>query len=395
MRRDIRSAILFAAAVSVAAWLAWPRPSASIASPVDRVEVVTMVLLLAGLPLLARLFFGPVGSSRLARVLRFGTWAAVLGLIPARIAVEQFGYTPPRGGIDLRVYLLIANPRGKGDPLGNQIVFLVVMALYLTAMLWMTSRRSRIVPATLAIGAGSGAVLGVVMYTVAPLGLSSAATNPWLPGSDIDPLMLTAWLLVIGGPLAAGVVADWRYTASSSAPQPPGARVRQLMAAGLLTSLTGALFVTVLGTGTIAAMLKAPWLRNWLYHGHHLLYGVQNLSSDLTTLPAIAYSHEMTGAADLSAFLVMGVAFPLVALGLTGFGALTLWESSAPSGGSRPPGDGGPPRPELPPDPPDGIRRADFDVDALLADLSGHEPGPDIELDPLVGALEAVVSPNR
>jgi len=39
------------------------------------------------------------------------------------------------------------------------------------------------------------------------------------------------------------------------------------MAAGLLTSLVGALLVTVLGMGTTAVMLKEAWLRNWLYHG--------------------------------------------------------------------------------------------------------------------------------
>jgi hypothetical protein len=66
------------------------------------------------------------------------------------------------------------------------------MALYAAAILWMTSRRSRVAPVTLAIGTGAGIVLGAVMYAVAPLGLSSAATDPWLPGSDIDPLVALA-----------------------------------------------------------------------------------------------------------------------------------------------------------------------------------------------------------
>jgi hypothetical protein len=114
--------------------------------------------------------------------------------------------------------------------------------------------------------------------SLAPLGLSKDATNPWLPGSDVDPLVLLAWLLLLGGPLAAAVIADRHYTASSSSPPPAGARIRQVMAAGLLVSLSGALLVTVLGTGTTAVMLRSAWLRNWLYHDQHSLYGVQRLS---------------------------------------------------------------------------------------------------------------------
>jgi hypothetical protein len=106
MRRGIGSAMLFAVTAAVAARVAWPGSTASFATPVDRVYVITMVLL-AGLPLIARPFLGPASDSRAARFLRVGTCAALLALIPATVAVEQFLYTPPRGGADLRVYLLI------------------------------------------------------------------------------------------------------------------------------------------------------------------------------------------------------------------------------------------------------------------------------------------------
>ena len=181
-----------------------------------------MVLLLAGLPLLARPFLGAAGSSRAARFLRVGTCAALLALVPAEATVYQFSETPPRGGTDLRLYLLIAWKVGGKEPL--KILFLVLMALYVAAIFWMTSRRSRIAPATLAAGSGMGIALGLVVYAVAPLGLSTAATNPWLPGSDIDPLVLLAWLLLLGGPVTAAIVADRRYTASGSTPPPAGDR---------------------------------------------------------------------------------------------------------------------------------------------------------------------------
>ena len=338
-----------AAAAALAAWAAWPGSLASFATSVDRVDVITVVVLLGGLALVARSVFGPPGSSRVARFLRVGAYGAILALIPAKNVIEQVLDVPPHGGIDLRLYRLISGP-GFGNHWDSEILFLVVMALYAAALLWLTSRRSRVAPATLAAGTGAGVALGLVMYAVAPLGLSKAATNPWLPGSDIDPLMLLAWLLLLCGPGAAAVVADRCYTASSSSPPPAGARIRQMMAAGLLTSLVGALFVRVLGTGTIAVMLKEAWLRNWLYHGQHLLYGVQNLSSDLRTLPAIAYSHEITGSADAGVFLFIFIAFPLIALLPTGLVALCRWDAAAAGRGGPGRGDGGPLGPEPAPD---------------------------------------------
>jgi hypothetical protein len=330
MRRGIGSAMLFAIAAVVAARAAWPGSLANSATSADRAGIITMMLLLAGLPLLIRWFLGPP-DNRAARRLRAGCYAGFLALIPGQTMVDQFLNAPPRGGVDLRLYRFIAGWSNRDNHMGPEIVYLVLMALYVTAILCMTSRRSRIAPATLAAGAGAGIALGLAIYAVAPLGLSSAATNPWLPGSDIDPLVLLAWLLVLGGPVAAAVIADRRYTASSGSPPPAGARIRQMMAAGLLTSVAGALLVNVLGTGTTAVMLKAAWLRNWLYHGPRLLYGVQNLSSNLRTLPAIAYSHQLTGAVDEGVLLLMCIVFPVIAAVATAFAAVCRT------------GDGGPP----------------------------------------------------
>jgi hypothetical protein len=388
--RRIGRAMLFAAAAAVAVWAAWPSSSASFATPGVRGYVIAMVLLLAGLPPLARLLLGPTGGSRSARFLRAGTSAALLALMPAEAAVYQFTETPPRGGTDLRLYLLIAWKVGGKEPL--KILFLALMALYVAAIFWMTSRRSRIAPATLATGTGAGIALGLVMYAVAPLGLSKAATNPWLPGSDVDPLVMLAWLLLLCGPVAAAAVADRCYTASRSALPPAGARVRQMMAAGLLTSLVGALFVTVLGMGTTAVMLKAAWLRDWLYHGRHLLYGVQNLSSDLRTLPAIAYSHEPTGSVDAGVLNAIIIFFPLIALAPTALAAVCRADGAASAPGDPRRDGGGPPGPGPASVPPHGGQRIVTDADAGLPGL--HEPGPGIEQDRLAAALaDAAVQP--
>lgn len=382
MRRRIGSALLFAMAAALVAWAAWPGSPASFADSVDRADVITVVVVLSGLALVARWLFGPAGSSRVARSLRVVSYAAVLALIPAKNVIEQVLDIPPRGGIDLRLYRLIFAP-GFGNHWDSEIVFLVVIALYAAAILWLTAQRSRVAPATLAIGAVAGTVVGAAWYAVGPLGFGGGpATNPWLPGADIAPFMVLAVILLFGAPMAAGVAADRRYTAGDSSAVSASARARQILAAGLLTSLTGALFVTVSGTGTIAAMLTAPWVRNWLYHDHPLS-GVAGLRLLWRGNPAaMIYSHQITAAADAPPFLIICILFPLIALVLTGLAALSLWGNAAPGQGD-PPRGGGRPGPPAVPDPPDGAQLADLTYDD--ADLfSLHEPDPGIEQDRLM-----------
>lgn len=361
-RRGVLSAALFAPAAAAAAWVAWPRSSVSVDAPVDRIHVITVVSLLAGLPLLTRPFLGPVARSRAARYLRACTYVALLALIPAYTAVDQFDTTRPRGTTDQRLFELVAHP-GPAVQWSGEILALVLMALYAAAVVWMTSRRSGVAGTTLAIGSGAGLALGVVMYAVAPLGLSGAATNPWLPGADIDPLVFLAWVLLLGAPVAAGIVADRRYTASSSSLPPVRARFRQIIVAGLLTGMSGAAFVATLGTGTVAVMVKAAWLRNWMYHGHHLLYGVQNLASDLKTMQAISYSHQITGSVDAGALLLPCLFFPVIALLFIVVPAVGVWEYRTDGETGRP-GGGGPRGPVPAPDSAGPVRLTDIGADA-------------------------------
>jgi len=348
-RRWLGSAALFAAGGALVAWAAWPSAPRGFAASVDRADVITLLLLLAGLPLLAGRIFGPVGDSRIARFLRVGAYAAILALIPAKNVVEQILDVPPRGGTELRLYRLISGP-GFGDDWAGEALFLMVMALYAAAILWMTAQRSRVAPATLAAGTSVGIAVGALLYAVAPLGLSNAGTNPWLPGSDVDPLVLLAWIMLLFAPPSIGAVAYRRYAAAAG-PRAADA-ARQIVAAGVLTNLISALFVIVTGTGTIAAMLKAAWLRSWLYQGHPLA-GVGGLRLLVRGDPAaLAYSHQITAAVDTPPFLIVCVVFPLLAFALTGLGALIARGNAAagPVDPSR--GNGAPLAPEAVPDPP-------------------------------------------
>jgi hypothetical protein len=67
MRRRVRIAIVFAAGAALAAGAAWSGSPAYLATSNERVEVVVLVLVLAGLPVLARRLFGPADRSRAAR----------------------------------------------------------------------------------------------------------------------------------------------------------------------------------------------------------------------------------------------------------------------------------------------------------------------------------------
>ena len=346
--RRIGLPLLFAAAAGAAAWGAWPKSPVSLShGAANQGDIIITLALLTGLPLLIRRSLGPPGS-RAARWLRAGFYAAILAIMSAKAVAELFIGAVPRGGIDLRSFDFITEGHpapgsvSGGPDWGGEIIILVITACYVAVILALTARRAGVAPATLAISARAGLVLGLVMYAVDPLGGGKIATSPWLRGSATGTLEALAWVLLFGAPAAAGALAGRRCYIPEDPGKTSAARAWQSFTAGLVSNGVGALTVTVLGTGTTALMLKSAWMRGWLYHGQHL------------TASAV-YGRELYASGDVAFYAAICVVFPIIGAIMGAFGSGMARMTGPLADGGRPPG---PPGPDPVPAPPDGGRLA-------------------------------------
>jgi hypothetical protein len=363
MARTIGSWSLFAVAAGAAAWGAWPGSPVSHAAPVQGGIIITLALLVC-LPVLTRLVLGSP-ANRAARWLRAGFYAAILAVMPAQTAIRLFLGANPRSGIDRHTFDVIQGPGVPGRVSGSsgwtgEIVLLIFTACFLAVLLALTARRTPVAPATLAIGAGAGLMLGVVMYAIAPLGLNvKFPDRPWLHGSTADGVGVLAWILLFGAPLIAGALAGRRCHVEDDPAQAAGTQAWQGFAAGAVSGGVGAMLVTVLGAGTTALMVSSAWVRDLLYHGPHL------------TASAV-YGRELYASQDVSAYLLLFFAFPFIGLmmGLVGTGIANM-KPRQPDGG-RPGGPPGPGGPEPLPAPPDGGRHVDAEELAVLTGELTH-----------------------
>ena len=341
MVRRVGTLVLFASAAAAAAWAAWPKSSVSlIHGAANQGDVIITILLLAGLPLLTRWLLGPP-DNRAARRLRAGFYAAILAIMPAKAVVEMFVGAVPRGGLDRHTYdavngngsLPVPGSVSGGPDWGGEIFILFITACYLAVILALTARRTRVAPATLAVSARAGLVLGLVVYAVDPLGGQQIATNPWLRGSATDPLVALAWVLLLSAPFVAGALAGTHCYVPDDLGEATVARAWQGSAAGLVSGGVGAVTVTVLGISTTALMLKSAWARGWLYHGQHL------------TASAV-YGRELYASGNVAFYVAMCVVFPIIGLvaGLAGSGYANIprRQPGSASPGSASPGSASP-----------------------------------------------------
>jgi hypothetical protein len=325
--------LLVALAGGLLAWSSWSGPAGSSVTVMNRVDTVATLAAVVALAVLARWVFGPVRAWWLAKLIRTGTCVAILAIAAADAAVAWFMYAVPPGGERLRLYHFqrISPPTWPSF----DSVFLILLAGYWIAVLWMTSSRAQVGKASLAIGAGTGIATGVVLYLAMPLGVSFSsggilALDPLLPGPAVLPIGILSLILMLGVPIAAGFVAGRPFRASRRPGLDP--RFRQGIAIGLLANLVTAMFVTCLGTATIALSFHSAALSDWLYRGQQL--------------PAnAAYVRDLRAGIGAGAYLVISIAAPLFGLVASGISTLAGSDPGPAGEAGRERGEGqqGPP----------------------------------------------------
>ena len=256
--------VLGTGAIAVlAAWAVWQSwrtaPGAQVMN--ERLRIMVAVAAFLVLPWVGRGhgWFGPVGDTVTARLLRLAGCAAICRL---GIEVVQFGgpygvgVTPafswPReiaglvllGGVLSAPTVLRARwPRAEGTTLWTFTVIMATVAFavlpvqlltvgYIGALLAATAKRSPVRPADIVAGAATGLVAGAVAFGIERM-----------PHSDgIGALLLLVVIPAITALAAtAGLVAAWRCAGSASAAELRSAQIRHGLFAGVLAGAVAGL----------------------------------------------------------------------------------------------------------------------------------------------------------
>jgi len=361
MPRNIRYWVAFAAAAAGLAWAGWPAAPSTVTTVINRVDVVVVTLLLAGLPRLARRVLGPASTRWPARLLRAGGYLALLVLLAAKTGAAR-----------------AAGPGLAGAPalagvVAGEIVFLAVVAVYLGWVLVVTSRRPVAGPAALATGTAAGAAAGVLMFLLPPRGGLLHLHASWQ--ADLYRAgQVLAILLALATGIAAGVLTARRTGRRDRAGDAgrqlplPEARARQGLAAGLCAGMTAALVASVLHTGSVALLPHQVQPLHWVFNAadqRQRPVTIKSVTDNLNQLePAFAANglvdFEMSLADTAAGYLLVLVFFPLFGAGLGAWCALgAAGRPGQQPGGGGGGGGGGEPEPAAPP--PGGGRRVDED----------------------------------
>jgi hypothetical protein len=311
----------------------WAGQPAGPGTLISRVDVIAAVTLLVVLPGLVSRRYGPVGTSRLARLVRLAGCTAVILLVLVKAAVQRAEYTPMSGSSRL------------AGIWAGEILFLAVLAAYVTVILAATARRSPVAPSALAIGTGAGAVAGLLMYALPPRGTALHITTTWLASA-----YAAARVLAVPVGLAVGVVAGVKATRRAHRQNGKrgraDTRTRQGVAAGVFAGVAAAMTVSILGIGTIALVPHEASALQW------------TLPIQPHLPPGSTYEFGLTLSEAAAGYLLALIFFPLLGAGLGAWGGLYASDRPGrqPGGGG---GGGGPRRPDVKPRPPAGGRNPD------------------------------------
>lgn len=352
MPRTIGYWLTAAAAAAALLWAAWPGAAGNPATLISRVDVVAAVVMLAGLPLGVRRRFGPVGSGWMPRLLRAGGYVTVTALILVKADVEQF-------------QLRTLSGTGLAGVWFGEVVFLVVIAAYVAALLSVTARRPPASPATLAIGTGVGIALGLAVYALRPLVSYTPVAGGWLPGL-FGLGKIVAVLLMLYAAIRAAIAAARHSSRRGSQRQLTEVRAQQGLAAGICIGIAAALLVSVLGISTIALAPHTAASIQWILPNRLFTPGRgEPLTPDSVSLFEVSVSRAAAG------YLLVLIIFPLLGAGLGAWGGLFAEGDTGhrPGGGG---GGGGPDGPDPEPMPPGGGRELLAEPDLSQLDPSGE-----------------------
>jgi len=276
-----------AAAAAWVVWLSWRTYTAADPLTVtDRVRVAVGVAALVVLPWVGRRrgWFGPVGGSITARLVRVAGCAAVCGLGVAIVRMDNHLFLAPHGpgpfslsreiaalvvlGTALAA-LAVARARWpEADPsvlwavagMATVVIFVVVplqalAIVYVAGILAATSRRSPVANASLAAGTITGLAAGLATT----LAVYETAGDDSYASLLLLGMIATVFLLAA----LAGTAAAWLLSGTGNPQELRAARVRQGLLAGAVTGAVCGLLLTnffalaglvMLGMGPLAGL---------------------------------------------------------------------------------------------------------------------------------------------
>jgi len=281
-------AVAVAALAAWVVWLSWrTSPAADPQTVTDRVRVLVGAAALVVLPWVGRRrgWFGPVGSSITARLVRLAGCAAVCGLGVAVVRMDSHlgplvGPGPHGPGpfslpreIAAAVLLgaaLAARAVGKArwpdaEPgalwalpaMAGLFMFAVVplqalAIVYVAGILAATSRRSPAANVSLAAGAIAG--LAAALAAAAALAVYAAAGDDSYVGALVLGMLVLTFLLAV----LAGVAAAWLLSGTGDPQELREARIRQGLLAGSVAGAACGLLLTNFFVVAVFMMVIGP-----------------------------------------------------------------------------------------------------------------------------------------
>jgi hypothetical protein len=273
------------AVVTAAAWavmLSWQQTQAAdVESTTDRARILAGAAALLLLPWLGRRrgVFGPVGESVAARLVRVAGCAAIcdVGMVFVRIdshsnvndaiGTGTFSWLREIAGLVLIAALFVVPGMVRArwprlDPValwsltamaGVPALFLapfqLIAVLLVAGVYVLTSRRSRVMPATLTAGALAGLAGGGLMWEL-------TIAIPGQLDSFAGFLFLLPSMVVLPAGLA-GLAVTWLRSDTDDAPEQRKARLRQALIAGAMAGLVSGMVLTFI-VGWFPMLIEGP-----------------------------------------------------------------------------------------------------------------------------------------